>query len=106
MRMGKEKKMSKEYIDREAAMKAIENDCLELVYYTKEDAIQCVKAIPAADVAAVQHGKWVHSVIEDYDWGRTFHAWTCTVCDYSVAHNPTGENYCPNCGAKMDKEER
>ena len=66
MRMGKEKKMSKEYIDREAAMKAIENDCLELVYYTKEDAIQCVKAIPAADVVevvrcnncAVPHNRW------------------------------------------------
>lgn len=43
----------KEYIEREAAIKAIENDCLELVYYTKEDAIQCVKAIPAADVAEV-----------------------------------------------------
>ena len=43
----------KEYIEREAAIKAIENDCLELVDYTKEDAIQCVKAIPAADVAPV-----------------------------------------------------
>ena len=43
----------KEYIEREAAIKAIENDCLELVDYTKEDAIQCVKAIPAADVVEV-----------------------------------------------------
>ena len=43
----------KEYIEREAAIKAIENDCLELVYYTKEDAIQCVRAIPAADVVEV-----------------------------------------------------
>lgn len=43
----------KEYIEREAAIKAIENDCLELVYYTKEDAIQCVRAIPAADVTEV-----------------------------------------------------
>ena len=43
----------KEYIEREAAIKAIENDCLELAYYTKEDAIQCVKAIPAADVVEV-----------------------------------------------------
>ena len=43
----------KEYIEREVAIKAIENDCLELVYYTKEDAIQCVKAIPAADVVEV-----------------------------------------------------
>lgn len=97
--------MAKEYIGRETAIKAIENDCLELVYYTKEDAIQCVTAIPAADVELVRHGKWVHSEIEDDDWGRTFHEWTCSVCSYSVAHNPTGENYCPNCGAKMDKEE-
>ena len=43
----------KEYIEREAAIKVIENDCSELVYYTKEDAIQCVKAIPAADVVEV-----------------------------------------------------
>ena len=45
--------MPKEYIERAAAIKAIENDCSELVYYTKEDAIQCVKAIPAADVMEV-----------------------------------------------------
>ena len=45
--------MPKEYIERETAINAIENDYLELVYYTKEDAIQCVKAIPAADVVEV-----------------------------------------------------
>ena len=45
--------MNKEYIERETAINAIENDCLELVYYTKEDAIQCVKAIHAADVVEV-----------------------------------------------------
>ena len=43
----------KEYIEREAAIKVIENDCLELVDYIKEDTIQCVKAIPAADVVEV-----------------------------------------------------
>jgi hypothetical protein len=57
------------------------------------------------DYAPVRYGKWVHSEIEDDDWGRTFHEWTCSVCGYSVAYNHTGENYCPNCGAKMDKEE-
>ena len=50
----------KEYIEREAAIKAIENDCLELVDYTKEDAIQCVKAIPAADVAPIVRCKDCH----------------------------------------------
>ena len=60
---------------------------------------------PAADVVEVRHGKWVHSEIEDDDWGRIFHEWTCSVCGYSVAHNPTGENYCPNCGAEMNKDD-
>ena len=69
------------------------------------DALEMIENFPAADVVEVRHGKWVHSEIEDDDWGRTFHKWTCSVCGYSVAHNPTGENYCPNCGAKMDKEE-
>lgn len=93
--------MSKEYVEREVAIKAIENDCLELAYYTKEDAIQCVKAIPAANVVEVRYGKWIHSEIEDDDWGGTFHEWTCSVCGYSVGYNPTGENYCSNCGARM-----
>ena len=60
---------------------------------------------PAADVVKMRHGEWIHSEIEDDDWGRIFHKWTCSVCGYSVAHNPTGENYCPHCGAKMDGEE-
>ena len=50
--------MAEEYIKRESAIEAIENDCSELVYYTKEEAIRCVKAIPAADVAEVRHGRW------------------------------------------------
>ena len=45
--------MAEEYIKRESAIEAIENDCSELVYYTKEEAIRCVKAIPAADVVKV-----------------------------------------------------
>ena len=67
-------------------------------------ARELMATAPAADVVKVRHGKWVHSEIEDDDWGRIFHEWTCSVCGYSVAHNPTGENYCPNCGAKMDGE--
>lgn len=41
------------YIEREAAIKAIENDCPEAVYYTKRDAIDCIEAQPTADVVAV-----------------------------------------------------
>lgn len=43
----------KEYIEREAAIKAIENDSPELVYYSKREAIDCIKAEPAANVVEV-----------------------------------------------------
>ena len=91
--------MAKEYIEREAAIKAIENDCLELVYYTREDAIQCVKAIQAADVAPVVHGRWIASHDEFC---------VCSICKYPVYVWWNQTNYCPNCGAKMgaDTQER
>ena len=68
--------MSKEYIEREALIKAIANDCLELVYYTKEDAIQSVKASPAADVVEVvrcrdcKHSYRIDGVKEEYDCAK------------------------------------
>lgn len=103
--------MAKEYIEREAAKARLRlwiTDCV-LAGNNEEadcfrDCIDLLDSIPAADVTPMRYGKWVHSEIEDDDWGGTFHKWTCSVCGYSVGLNPTGENYCPNCGAKMDKE--
>nr|DAI51866.1 MAG TPA: hydrogenase/urease nickel incorporation protein [Bacteriophage sp.] len=96
--------MSKEYTEREAVIKAIENDCLELVYYTKEDVIQCVKAIPAADVIPVVHGQWIG--IDSSFWKPTHSSdipvfrktYRCSECGRRTA---IAENYCPNCGAYM-----
>ena len=68
--------MDREYIEREALIKAIENDCLELVYYTKEDAIQSVKASPAADVVEVvrcrdcKHSYRIDGAKEEYDCAK------------------------------------
>ena len=47
-----------EYIEREAGIKAIENDLPEQVHYSREDAVDCIRYIPAADVAPVRHGRW------------------------------------------------
>ena len=72
-----------EYIEREAAIKAIENDCSELVYYTKEDAIQCVKAIPAADVAPVvrcQDCVYAHP-LKDSKYDYLCHYWNGHSCN-------------------------
>ena len=58
-----------------------------------------VDKIPSADVAPVQHGRWVHEHIsEGYAWVM------CSECE-AVIHKILINkrlNYCPNCGAKMD----
>ena len=65
-------------------------------------SVQIVTELPTIDAVEVVHGRWIHTAIEDDNWGGTFHKWTCSNCDFSTGHNPNGTNYCPNCGAKMD----
>lgn len=52
--------------------------------------------IPAANVAPVVHGRWIATHDEFC---------SCSVCKYPVYVAWGQTNYCPNCGAKMDKEE-
>lgn len=56
---------------------------------------QITPAIPAADVAEVRHGEWI-PVDEKRD------AFDCSECDAMVSRMM---NYCPNCGARMNKED-
>ncbi len=55
---------------------------------------------PSADIELVRHGHWTETVIPgevpDYDC-------VCSLCGKSGL--PI-YNFCPNCGAKMDKEEK
>ena len=59
-----------------------------------------IECAPAADVAEVVHGRWVF----------TNAGWKCNLCGHSMPYWPMAStqertNYCPNCGAKMDKED-
>lgn len=90
-----------EYIERE--------DLLEL--YRMDDPVlnknghvplpvirQNIMDIPAADVAPVRHGQWETSSDRP-------DSLICSVCKCGFdmwKHDP--HNFCPNCGAKMDKE--
>lgn len=63
------------------------------------DAIAILTEIeyaPTTDVEEVRHGQWV------------YHHWCefrCSICGHWSKTEPRGEeNFCPNCGAKMDKE--
>ena len=81
----------KEYIEREAIIKKLredeECDC---------ELIVLLYDYPAADVAPVKHGEWE----EIRDAYRQLEGWMCKKCGRETKAK---ENYCPNCGAKMDK---
>lgn len=91
-----------EYIEREAA----QTSCRKYSFAESYDAfaVDCIlKAIPAADVAPVRHGRWEDSTDE---WLGT-DVYTCSKCreSYVLVEGTPKENlwhYCPNCGAKMD----
>ena len=80
-----------EYIEREAAM----HIAFKSPFFS-DALMEEMKAIPAADVAPVRHGRWgTHSDRPD--------SLICSVCKCGFdmwKHDP--HNYCPNCGAKMD----
>lgn len=95
-----------EYIDREKLIDTIKNDCLEMVYYTKSEAIDCINAEPAADVAPVVHGKWIEvcdemqDILKERDPYIMIRGYRCSRCG---RFEEKIEPYC-NCGAKMEED--
>ena len=84
-----------EYIEKETA--------LEIVKRTSGDyaaAFSEIAHLPAADVAEVRHGRWFFK----YPNG-----WACSRCgEWGLMIDNRGiykSSYCPNCGARMDKED-
>ena len=63
------------------------------------DAVRSfLKNRPAADVAPLVHGRWMH---EETEGG--FHSWLCSRCGRGLSSNPEGiDLYCYHCGARMD----
>lgn len=92
-----------EYIEREAVEKFIEDGLnnQDVAKRFGHDAIEIMAEVhymPAADVAPVVHGRWMH---EETEGG--FHIWRCSRCGRGMNDNPEGiDLYCYHCGAKMD----
>ena len=86
------------YIKREDAIDAV----LDVYYNTPDIDLSggrleaAILNIPAADVAEVRHGRWL---CVDTDAEQFF------LCNRCMKKEYWESNYCPNCGAKMDKEE-
>lgn len=66
-------------------------------------ARELIEQAPAADVAPVRHGRWIKPVPGD---GENY----CSVCKaeqlWFYGYGYLEPNYCPNCGARMDKGEQ
>lgn len=79
-----------EYITKEAAINAVENAPIELFQSEWNEIGEMINAVPAADVAPVAHGRWIH---HDND------VVTCSECGNAESSD---SYYCGYCGAKTD----
>lgn len=90
-----------EYIGREEVILAVRH-----AWAKGLEPTQYIEQIPAADVAPMVHGRWICI-------NKRYGEYECSVChgvdsncsDYYGIHAVTEQEFCPNCGAKMDKEE-
>lgn len=113
-----------DYIDRDAFIDDVKTEIINLSMDGLKGTrmphdelygfIERIKSQPAADVAPVVHGRWE---IKEIGYGHK--AAKCSNCGmYSsenvqtfheqgadfTAYDPILTRFCPNCGAKMDKE--
>ena len=98
-----------DYIEREVAVKIAEKYGLTdgSVLGRHSGVADCIASeivsIPVADVAPIVYGRWEQNADGD---------WYCTNCGEPVAICDSGKNrtyhkpYCPNCGAKMNLDNR
>lgn len=56
---------------------------------------------PTADVVEVRHGRWIMHIDDLFPAESTME---CSQC-HEEQLLECDDNYCPNCGAKMDEEE-
>lgn len=82
-----------DYINREDTIKAFDPN-QRRDWYTPW-IVETLKDLPSADVAPVRHGRW--EVIDAEEPRR----YGCSECKRLSWHM---ENYCPNCGTRMDEE--
>ena len=95
------------------------NDVLEIIMqYCADDDGSCAKPnadlremldevenITAVDAKPIRHGKYGWVGMDMLAGTRSFYYGTCSECKERINFAYEHKNYCPNCGAKMDKEE-
>lgn len=94
-------KMTDEYILKQAAIDATIEDGKKIPTAAIR-IMHDIKALPAADVAPVVHGKWMKE-----DRGHVEYCAVCDQCGFDWMWSDREYfKFCPNCGAKMDAKEK
>ncbi len=97
----------KEHISKDRAKQFVCGHCNEVCSEEPCEPSDCdwmafIDKEPAADVVEVRHGRWESTGVlvglMNFEY-----FYRCTACGRRGGDTKT--NYCPNCGAKMDKEE-
>lgn len=91
------------YVDIDAAKEAVRKAECDAAWdghrFDAEFIENALDFIPAADVAPVVHGRWVHLGGDE---------WCCSACGFVISTEGSWEKptkkYCEDCGAKMEGE--
>lgn len=98
--------IARAYILRGEAYSALQEHFTEGGFKDYTDGQKCmdrIKAIPAADVVEVRHGRFIGTEYDGYaDGNPVYYEWICSQCACVFEDDEPKMNYCPNCGAKMD----
>lgn len=83
-----------DYIKREALRDALyDADAITM------NGVKILNQFPAADVAPVRHGR----IIETIENGRMKRVFSCCGTDFTEMTCWMTPNFCPECGAKIDR---
>ena len=94
-----------EYIKKEDVYQYLDNEVEWKVNQDRLYALEVINDFPAAEVAEVRYGKWDASDRYKFLDGST--CIRCTECGAALhldEYQKYNWHYCPNCGARMDKE--
>lgn len=91
-----------DYIERDIVATFVEECGCSPKWIAKR--IRNQEAFPAADVAPVRHSHWIPATASK-NQNDTVNVFVCSNCHHFTQSKFVKTwNYCPNCGARMDKE--
>ena len=91
------------YIEREAIVEEARKLSTHLLNeWDTLGVLALIDRQPSADVVPVRHGRW--KLEENWETGYGVYVHVCSACNAITPVNVSRYKYCPNCGAKMDKE--